>query len=57
MRKLFDVKGYFAAVKAHWLLFALTIVAVVVFFGAPVLAFYRMTREKVPGAAKVLPAK
>jgi hypothetical protein len=52
-----DFSGYFACIKKHWLLFAVTLVVVVVFFSGAILAVYRKVRTAVPGAANVLPAK
>lgn len=57
MSKFFDFSGYVAAIRRHWLLFALTLVIVVVFVSAPILLVYRKVRAVVPGAANVLPAK
>jgi len=58
---MFDLSGYWAAIRKHWLLFALTLFVVVVFASAPFLALWRMAKKapvvgsalaKVPGAAQ-----
>lgn len=54
---MFDLAGYFSAIKRHWLPFAVTIVLVTVFFSATIVGLYRKVRSAVPGASAVLPAK
>ena len=57
---MFDLKGYTAAIKRHWALFALTQFLVVVFASAPFLMLWRAAKRapvvgdvlrKIPGAA------
>ncbi len=56
---MFDFTGYVAAIKKHWLLFALTLFVVVVFFSAPFIWLWRNAKKlpvvgdalgKLPGA-------
>lgn len=60
MSHLFDFSGYFTATKKHWLLFAITLLIVVVFFSAPFIWLWRRAKAlpgvggalgRIPGAA------
>jgi uncharacterized membrane protein AbrB (regulator of aidB expression) len=50
---VFDFTGYFDAIKKHWLLFALTLLVVVIFFSAPFIWLWR-SAKRIPGVGAVL---
>lgn len=57
-KRLFDFSGFLGAIKRHWLLFALTILVVVVFFGGVVVSLWNKLRVATKGAlpaSKVAP--
>jgi len=49
---VFDFRGFFSSIKRYWLLYLITIMVAVVFFGGIIVGLYNKARAALP----VLPA-